>query len=103
MNTELRGWAKKLLTPQFVGILVLILVSVAFIIIKGSGGKPAPSLLSRANSTTPQAARQPVASPGNSYNLAVNLIRPAVVGISLPGAQPFVQAWGPDRAWARPV
>lgn len=97
MNMELHGWTKKLLTPQFVGIMVLILVSAAFIVIKGRDGKPAPSLLSRARSTDPQASRQPVAAAANSYNQAVNLVRPAVVGISLPGAQPFVQAWGPGQ------
>ena len=114
MTTELKIWIKKLLSPSFVGILVLIVVSVVFIIIKGSGGVAMPSLLSRAQSTrsqTPVAAQQAVpeqpapvpGAGGNSYHLLVDLIRPAVVGISLPGAQPFLQAWPGPRGMADPT
>ncbi|MDO8805452.1 MAG: trypsin-like peptidase domain-containing protein [Elusimicrobiota bacterium] len=99
MNTELRNWVKKLLTPQFLGILVLIVVSTVFIVVKGKDGKIMPSLLSRSQptATQPVVQAQPEAPGAKSYNQAVNLIRPAVVGISLPGAQPFVQAWGPGQ------
>lgn len=101
MNTELQNWVKRLLTPQFLGILVLIVISAVFIAIKGKDGKVLPSLLSRsqpaAQPTQPVVQAQAEAPGAKSYNQAVNLIRPAVVGISLPGAQPFVQAWGPGQ------
>lgn len=99
MNTEPQNWVKRLLTPQFLGILVLIVVSAVFIAIKGKDGKVLPSLLSRSQSTAtqPVVQAQPEPQGAKSYNQAVNLIRPAVVGISLPGAQPFVQAWGPGQ------
>ncbi|MDD5657882.1 MAG: trypsin-like peptidase domain-containing protein [Elusimicrobia bacterium] len=98
MDKESIGCAKKLLTPWLAGIIALVLVSVVYFAVKGrDAGVPAPALLAQ-----PQPARNrpaAAAAAGESYHQLVDLIRPSVVGISLPGAQPFLQAWpGPGGA-----
>ncbi len=102
--------AREKLKPWTVGLLVLLAIIIGLIFFEKhsknkkrvwqKGGIPGGADLM----PTPSAANQ-LNSPTDSYHAAVELVKPAVVGISVANAQPFLQAWGtvghgrPDSAW----
>lgn len=81
---------KKKLTPWLVGLVALTLIIFGCLIF-GAGRKDNKNMpkafLDNAN------ARVNTPTLTDSYHPIVDMIKPAVVGISLPGAQPFLQVW----------
>ncbi len=109
--------AKEKLKPWLVGLLILFVVVMGWILL-GKGWKNREyaredrMFLGKTNlpgGIESRNRRDKVAfsKPQDSYRNIVELIKPAVVGISLPNARPFFQKWGmaetppPDLTWLR--
>jgi len=110
--------AKEKLKPWLVGLIVLIIIVIGWMLF-GKGWKSKERgwedkmFLGKTNlpARTESGAKPNQAIPGSipqdSYHNSVELVKPAVVGISLPNAQPFFQKWGtvetqaPDLAWRK--
>ncbi len=109
--------AKEKLKPWLVGLVVLIVIVIGWILL-GKGWKSKERVwedrmfLGKTNlpagiksGNKPNQAT--IRIPQDSYHNIVELVKPAVVGISLPNAQPFFQKWGvmgnqiPDLAWRK--
>ncbi|MBA7465662.1 hypothetical protein ES707_00832 [subsurface metagenome] len=109
--------AKEKLKPWLVGLVVLIIIVIGWILL-GKGWKSKervwedrmflgktnlPAVIKSGNKPNQATIR----IPQDSYHNIVELVKPAVVGISLPNAQPFFQKWGvmgnqiPDLAWRK--
>lgn len=110
--------AKEKLKPWLVGLVILIIIVIGWIVL-GKGWKSKEHVWedrmflgktnlpagiksgNKPNRTTTTKISQ------DSYHNIVELIKPAVVGISLPNARPFFQKWGvmgnqiPDLAWLK--
>lgn len=109
--------AKEKLKPWLVGLVVLFVIVIGWIVL-GKGWKSKERVwedrmfLGKTNlpagiklGNKPNQAT--IRIPQDSYHNVVELVKPAVVGISLPNAQPFFQQWKvmgnqiPDLAWRK--
>ena len=109
--------AKEKLKPWLVGLVVLVIIVIGWILL-GKGWKSKehvwedrmflgktnlPAGIKSGNKPNQATIRR----PQDSYHNIVELVKPAVVGISLPNAQPFFQKWGvmgnqiPGLAWRK--
>ncbi|MFB0525877.1 MAG: trypsin-like peptidase domain-containing protein [bacterium] len=109
--------AKEKLKPWLVGLMILFIVVIGWILL-GKGWKSKERawedrmFLGKTNLPGGIESRNKpnqvtLRNQQDSYHNIVQLVKPAIVGISLPNAQPFFQKWGvmgnqiPDLAWLR--
>jgi len=110
--------AREKLKPWLVGLIVLIIIVIGWMLF-GKGWKSKvqaredrmflgkTNLPARIESRAQPNQGVPTRIPQDSYHNIVELVKPAVVGISLPNAHPFFQKWGametqaPDLAWRK--
>ena len=95
--------AKDKLKPWLVGLIALIIVMIGWLLL-GKAWKPGCAMwkdkvyLGKANIPNNAGVNKPAQNPSprtqTSYRRIVKLVKPAVVVISLPNAQPFLQKWG---------
>jgi len=110
--------AREKLKPWLAGLIVLIIIVIGWMLF-GKGWKSKEharedrmflgktNLPARIKSGTKPNQAIPSNIPQDSYHNIVELVKPAVVGISLPNGRPFFQKWGtvetqaPDLAWRK--
>jgi len=110
--------AREKLKPWLVGLIVLIIIVIGWMLF-GKGwksrehGREDHMFLGKTNLPARiESGNRPNQAtigriPQDSYHNIVELVKPAVVGISLPNARPFFQKWGtvetqaPDLAWLK--
>jgi len=117
MNSN-NNCAKEKLKPWLVGLVVLIIIVIGWILLSKGwksqehvwedrmflGKTNLPAGIKSGNKPN-QATTTKILQ--DSYHNIVELVKPAVVGISLPNARPFFQKWGtvetqmPDLAWRK--
>ena len=99
-NNQNNSCVKGKLTPWLIGLVVITLVVFGCLIF-GVGRKDRKKLtdelmgFARGNGNAPAQNNFPTPpiGPTGSFHQIIDLIKPAVVGIQLPGAQPFLQVW----------
>ncbi|MCB4756633.1 MAG: trypsin-like peptidase domain-containing protein [Elusimicrobia bacterium] len=108
MGFQFSGCTRRKFTPWLVGLLILVLASLVYFAFTFNKGRNVGSLfdglgmdLAAKNSPAAPLPNLPPGKFAGSYHQIVDLIRPAVVGISAAGARPFLQAMPPGQpqAW----
>jgi serine protease Do len=92
-NTSCVSCVGKKLNPWVIGLIGLVIIVAVFLIFR-IGQSNRNNTIQKVTGITANANKIAAINNNGSYHQIVDIIRPAVVGISLPGAQPFLQAWG---------
>lgn len=97
--------AKKKLTPWVFGLVALILVTLALLFfgVKKERKMRAIGLSQRKAKSTATVQKSKVSQAPTSYHDVIDRVRPSVVGISIPGAKPFLQVWYPSAMQTQEV
>jgi hypothetical protein len=100
-NIKNNNCIRKKLNPWLIGLVGLIVI-VAFFLIFRIGQNDRKNKVQEFTGVNTNVNNIVANNFTGSYHQIVDIIRPAVVGISLPGAQPFVQALGAQGAVVPP-